>query len=70
MYNLKKRKFKKMISIERHPNLDNWFEVRFAEKVLSQFNSVVAAHAFAKHQAKKNKTTVGKIDITTKNQEK
>jgi len=57
-----------MITVQRHPNLDNWLEVRLADKLLDQFTSIVQAHAFAKSEANKNKTTIRFIDVKTKNQ--
>ena len=45
-----------MITIERHPNLDNWIEVRYFGKLLDQFTSTIKAHKFASQQATKKKT--------------
>lgn len=47
-----------MITIERHPNLDNWLEVKYFGKLLDQFTSLVKAHQFADAEAKKKKTKV------------
>lgn len=47
-----------MITIERHPNLDNWLEVKYFGKLLDQFTSLVKAHQFASVEAKKKKTKV------------
>jgi hypothetical protein len=47
-----------MITIERHPNLDNWLEVKYFGKLLDQFTSLVKAHQFADAEAKKKKTQV------------
>jgi len=51
-----------MITIERHPNLDNWIEVRYFGKLLDQFTSLVKAHRFASTQATKKKTRVLNLD--------
>jgi len=44
-----------MLSVERHPNLDNWFEVRAFGKMLDQFTSAVRAIQFAKKIQKQKK---------------
>ena len=41
-----------MITIERHPNLDNWIEIRYFGKLLEQFTSRTKAYRFAIRQAK------------------
>ena len=41
-----------MITITRHPNLDNWIEIRRWGKLLEQFSSRVKAYRFATRQAK------------------
>ena len=51
-----------MITIERHPNLDNWLEVRWWGKLLDQFASEVKAHRFAAYQAKKRGGKVYNLD--------
>ena len=55
-----------MITIKRHPNLDNWLEVRYFNKLLDQFTCLVQAHRFAHRQAKKKHTTVVNLDKGTK----
>ena len=37
-----------MLSVERHPNLDNWFEVRVFDRLVDQFTSAVKAIKLAK----------------------
>ena len=56
-----------MITIERHPNLDNWLEVRHFGKLLDQFTSLVEAHRFASEQAREKRTRVLNLDRGTKN---
>ena len=56
-----------MITIERHPNLDNWIEVRYFGKLLDQFTSTIKAHKFASQQATKKKTRVFNFDKGAKN---
>ena len=56
-----------MITIERHPNLDNWLEVRYFGKLLDQFTCSIKALAFAKQQATNKKTQVLNLDNGTKN---
>lgn len=51
-----------MITIERHPNLDNWLEVRHFGKLLDQFTCLIEAHRFASKQAKQKHTTVVNLD--------
>ena len=51
-----------MITIERHPNLDNWIEVRYFGKLLDQFTSTVQAYAFAKKQAQDKKAQLYNFD--------
>lgn len=56
-----------MITIKRHPNLDNWLEVRYFGKLLDQFTSVVQAHRFAARQAKQKRAKVVNLDKGVKN---
>ena len=51
-----------MITIKRHPNLDNWIEVRYFGKLLDQFTSAIKAHRFASQQAAEKKTRVFNFD--------
>ena len=44
-----------MLSVERHSNLDNWFEVRVFDHLVDQFASAVKAIKFAKEIQKKDK---------------
>ena len=44
-----------MLSVERHPNLDNWFEVRVFDRLVDQFTSAVKAVKLAKEIQKKDK---------------
>ena len=44
-----------MLSVERHPNLDNWFEVRVFDRLVDQFTSAVKAIKLAKEIQKKDK---------------
>ena len=44
-----------MLSVERHSNLDNWFEVRVFDHLVDQFTSAVKAIKFAKEIQKKDK---------------
>ena len=37
-----------MLSVKRHSNLDNWFEVRVFDRLVDQFTSAVKAIKFAK----------------------
>jgi len=55
-----------MITIERHPNLDNWIEIRYWGKLLDQFTSRIEAHRFAVAQAKEKRTKVVDLDGGTK----
>lgn len=51
-----------MITIKRHPNLDNWIEVRYFSKLLNQFSSRVQAYRFACKEAKDRKTKMMDLD--------
>ena len=55
-----------MITIKRHPNLDNWLEVRHFNKLLDQFTCLIEAHRFASDQAKQKHTRVVNLDKGTK----
>jgi hypothetical protein len=44
-----------MLSVERHPNLDNWFEVRVFDRLVDQFTSAVKAIKLAKEIQKEDK---------------
>jgi hypothetical protein len=44
-----------MLSVERHPNLDNWFEVRIFGRLVDQFTSAVKAIKLAKEIQKEDK---------------
>ena len=44
-----------MLSVERHPNLDNWFEVRVFDRLVDQFTSAVKAIKLAKEIQKEEK---------------
>ena len=44
-----------MLSVERHPNLDNWFEVRVFDRLFDQFTSAVKAIKLAKEIQKEDK---------------
>ena len=59
-----------MITIKRHPNLDNWLEVRHFNKLLDQFTCLIKAHRFANDQAKKKHTRVVNMDKGTKSNAK
>jgi hypothetical protein len=58
-----------MITIERHPNLDNWIEIRYFGKLLDQFTSRVHAVRFAKQSATKHRTKVVDLDRKEKSAE-
>jgi hypothetical protein len=48
-----------MLSVERHPNFDNWFEVRIFGELIEQFTSIAKAMQFAKKiKQKENFDTV------------
>ena len=51
-----------MIIVNRHENLDNWFEVRFHGKLIEQFTSRIKAYQFAQSQAAKKKSNVYDLD--------
>jgi hypothetical protein len=52
-----------MITIQKHPNLSNWTEIRFdGHKLLDQIHGKVRALAIAKLHAVKHKTSVLDID--------
>ena len=44
-----------MLSVERHPNLDNWFEVRIFGRLVDQITSAVKAIKLAKEIQKEDK---------------
>jgi hypothetical protein len=44
-----------MLSVERHPNLDNWFEVRVFDRLVDQFTSAVKAIKLAKEIQKEER---------------
>jgi|TARA_R110000824_G_C14878510_1_gene643096 hypothetical protein len=55
-----------MITIERHPNLDNWIEIRYWGKLLDQFSSRIEAYRFAQQQAQLKRTKIVDLDRGTK----
>tara|TARA_B100000073_G_scaffold308534_1_gene279597 strand:- start:381 stop:548 length:168 start_codon:yes stop_codon:yes gene_type:complete len=44
-----------MITIKRHPNLNNWIEIRFFSKLIDQVTGRAQAVRIAERVAKKNK---------------
>ena len=44
-----------MLSVKRHSNLDNWFEVRVFDRLVDQFTSAVKAIKLAKEIQKEEK---------------
>jgi len=44
-----------MITIKRHPNLNNWIEIRFFSKLIDQVTGRAQAVRIAERFSKKNK---------------
>ena len=44
-----------MLSVKRHSNLDNWFEVRVFDRLVDQFTSAVKAIKLAKEIQKEER---------------
>tara|TARA_Y100000287_G_scaffold93305_1_gene74241 strand:- start:226 stop:411 length:186 start_codon:yes stop_codon:yes gene_type:complete len=53
---------KNLILVKRHPNFDNWIEVKQGDTLIDQFNSIISAIVFAKKIASKKKADL-KINI-------
>ena len=51
-----------MITIETHPNLSNWIDLRFFGKLVDQFTSRAKALSVAKSLARKHKSAVLDLD--------
>jgi hypothetical protein len=47
-----------MISVRRHPNFENWIEVKDKETLIDQFSSLLQAVVFAKKIAKEKKMEI------------
>ncbi len=59
-----------MIKIERHVNLDNWFNVSIYNKLVDQFTSRVHAVRYAKKLAQERRMKVLDLDNKEKLTEK
>ena len=51
-----------MITIETHPNLSNWIDLRFFGKLVDQFTSRAKAVSVAKALAKKHSGRILDLD--------
>jgi|DEB0MinimDraft_3_1074331.scaffolds.fasta_scaffold174258_2 hypothetical protein len=58
-----------MLSVKRHPNLDNWFEVRIFGELIDQFTSAVKAIQFAEKIKKKERFDIVHIDLKRQDEE-
>jgi len=52
-----------MITIKRHPNLNNWINISFFGKVIEQTTSRAEALRIAEKTSRKHKTKIYDIDL-------